>query len=80
MTVYTCEYIIFMCKTLSLYLARNICAKKLCALRISLLALFFNFVILLRYATPEKFFVEPVGTKVLLVVDRVSQQIYTQGN
>lgn len=36
-------------------------------------------VILSRYATPEKFFVEPVGTKVLLVVDRVSQQIYTQG-
>ncbi|EGI61638.1 SAC1 phosphatase, partial [Acromyrmex charruanus] len=30
------------------------------------------------YATPEKFFVESVGTKVLLVVDRVSQQIYTQ--
>ncbi|XP_033230794.1 phosphatidylinositide phosphatase SAC1 [Belonocnema kinseyi] len=30
------------------------------------------------YATPEKFYVEPVGTKVLLVVDRVSQQIYTQ--
>ena len=33
-----------------------------------------------RYATPEKFYVEPAGTKVLLVVDRVSQQIYTQGN
>lgn len=30
------------------------------------------------YATPEKFYVEPVGTKVLLVVDRVSQQVYTQ--
>lgn len=30
------------------------------------------------YATPEKFYVEPVGTKVLLVVDRMSQQIYTQ--
>lgn len=30
------------------------------------------------YATPEKFYIEPVGTKVLLVVDRVSQQIYTQ--
>ncbi|XP_076297594.1 phosphatidylinositol-3-phosphatase SAC1 [Lasioglossum baleicum] len=30
------------------------------------------------YITPEKFYVEPVGTKVLLVVDRVSQQIYTQ--
>ncbi|XP_043266866.1 phosphatidylinositol-3-phosphatase SAC1 [Venturia canescens] len=30
------------------------------------------------YATPEKFYVEPVGTKVLLVIDRVSQQIYTQ--
>ncbi|XP_011141831.1 phosphatidylinositide phosphatase SAC1 isoform X2 [Harpegnathos saltator] len=30
------------------------------------------------YVTPEKFFVEPVGTKVLLVVDRVSEQIYTQ--
>lgn len=33
-----------------------------------------------RYITPEKFYVEPIGTKVLLVVDRVSQQIYTQGN
>ncbi|KAG7213734.1 hypothetical protein KM043_002968 [Ampulex compressa] len=30
------------------------------------------------YATPEKFYVEPVGTKVLLVVDRLTQQIYTQ--
>lgn len=30
------------------------------------------------YATSEKFYVEPAGTKVLLVVDRVSQQIYTQ--
>ncbi|XP_046738405.1 phosphatidylinositol-3-phosphatase SAC1 isoform X1 [Diprion similis] len=30
------------------------------------------------YATPEKFYVEPVGTKELLVVDRVTQQIYTQ--
>lgn len=36
--------------------------------------------IIYRYATPEKFYIEPVGTKVLLVVDRVSQQIYTQGN
>lgn len=33
-----------------------------------------------RYITPEKFYVEPIGTKVLLVVDRVNQQIYTQGN
>lgn len=33
-----------------------------------------------RYITPEKFYVEPIGTKVLLVVDRVSQQIYMQGN
>ncbi|XP_046814003.1 phosphatidylinositol-3-phosphatase SAC1 isoform X1 [Vespa crabro] len=30
------------------------------------------------YATPEKFYVEPAGIKVLLVVDRVSQQVYTQ--
>ncbi|XP_012271455.1 phosphatidylinositide phosphatase SAC1 [Orussus abietinus] len=30
------------------------------------------------YTTPEKFYIEPLGFKVLLVVDRVSQQIYTQ--
>ncbi|XP_015608691.1 phosphatidylinositide phosphatase SAC1 [Cephus cinctus] len=30
------------------------------------------------YITPEKFYIEPVDTKVLLVVDRASQQIYTQ--
>jgi len=59
-------------------LTQNSHVEKLCALPI--VAHTVNFVILPRYATPEKFFVEPVGTKVLLVIDRVSQQIYTQGN
>ncbi|XP_016845504.1 phosphatidylinositide phosphatase SAC1 [Nasonia vitripennis] len=30
------------------------------------------------YATPDKFYIEPVRTKILLVIDRTSHQIYTQ--